>query len=172
MKISILDKCTTPKTMAKMMIEMAELNSKDWILEPSAGQGAIADEFPKNNPYTLIELNHKNCEVLLKKGYMVIQCDFLAFTSMAEENKIIMNPPFSKQQDIDHILHAFELLKTDGILVSVVSESPFFRENRKSVQFREWLEINNAEIIKNDIGAFKESGAMVKTRIIKVRKKQ
>jgi hypothetical protein len=52
--------------------------------------------------------------------------------------------------------------------VSVVSESPFFRSNKKSIEFRAWLDENNAEIIDNDPGAFKESGTMVKTRIIKL----
>ena len=85
-------------------------------------------------------------------------------------DRIIANPPFSKQQDIDHIMHMHSLLKPGGILVSVVSESPFFRINKKSVAFREFLEANNAEIIPLDTGAFKESGTMVKTRIIKMEK--
>jgi hypothetical protein len=38
------------------------------------------------------------------------------------------------------------------------------------VAFREWLKDNNAEIFDLPSGAFKESGTMVKTRIIKVKK--
>lgn len=161
----------TPKEIAQMMIELAEIKPKDWLLEPEAGQGAIADYFPKNNPYTLIELNSKNCEVLLNKGYMVMNLDFLKFKPVAEEyDKVIMNPPFSKQQDIDHIYHAFDVMITGGILVSVVSESPFYRENEKSVNFRKFLSDNNAIIIDLPAGAFKTSGTMVKARIIKIQK--
>jgi len=60
------------------------------------------------------------------------------------------------------------VLKNGGIMVSVVSESPFFRSNKKSVDFRAFLEKNNAEIYELESGAFKESDTMVKTRIIKI----
>ena len=163
----------TPKIIAHAMVEMAEIRSNDRLLEPSAGQGAIADEFPGGNRFTLVELNAKNCAALVEKGYDPIHGDFLTFTPFslgAKYDKIIMNPPFSKQQDIDHILHAFDLLKAGGILVSVVSESPFFRSNNKSVAFRNFLEDLSAEIMAMPEGAFKESGTMVRARIIKIRK--
>jgi len=159
----------TPKNIAKMMVEMAEIKPSDVLLEPSAGQGAIADEFPKENEYILVELNERNAQILVDKGYRVTINNFLEIEDL-DIDKIIQNPPFSRQQDISHILHAFHLLKSGGIIVSVVSESPFFRENKKSVEFKEFLEENNAEIISLPEGAFKESGTMVKTRIIKIRK--
>lgn len=163
----------TPKIIAHAMVEMAEIKPSDWLLEPSAGQGAIADAFPRGNKFTLVELNAKNCEVLLEKDYDPIHGDFLTFTPFslgAKYDKIVMNPPFSKQQDIDHVLHAFDLLKVGGILVSVVSESPFFRSNNKSVAFRNFLQDLSADIITLPEGAFKESGTMVRTRIIKIKK--
>ena len=94
----------------------------------------------------------------------VYQKDFLEVTTFAD--KIIMNPPFSKQQDVKHILHAWGCLKDGGILVSIVSESPFFRENSLSKSFREWIDENKVEVYNLDSGAFKESGTMVKTRMI------
>jgi hypothetical protein len=159
----------TPKEIALNMIEMADIKPGDILIEPSAGQGSISDYFPKDNPCLLIELNEANAKVLEDKGFIVIIDNFLN-CSFDKANKIIMNPPFSKQQDVDHILHAYELLKNGGTLVSVVSESPFFRENKKSVDFRNFLEENNAEVIELPDGAFKESGTMVKTRIIKIMK--
>lgn len=156
----------TPKEMAELMIEMAELKDSDVILEPSAGQGAIANLIPNNERVHIIELNPKNYEKL-QYNHSVLG-DFLEVETKELYDKVIMNPPFSKQQDVDHILHAFDCLKPGGILVSVVSESPFFRENKKSTEFRNWLEEHNAEVIKNDDGAFKSSGTMVNTRIIKV----
>jgi hypothetical protein len=39
-----------------------------------------------------------------------------------------------------------------------------------SKEFRSWLEENNGKIIELDAGEFKESGTMVKTRIIVVEK--
>lgn len=159
----------TPKGLARKLVELAEIEPEDVLLEPSAGQGAIADQFPEENSAVLIELCPNNAKVLTDKGYSVQVTDFLQFNEVIAD-KIIMNPPFQKQQDILHILHAHEILKPGGILVSIVSESPFFRENKKSVAFREFLEQNNAEVMDNDRDAFKESGTLVKTRIAKIRK--
>ena len=44
-------------------------------------------------------------------------------------------------QDRYHVQAAYELLKDDdGRLVSVMSEGPFFRANRKDEAFRSWLD--------------------------------
>ena len=161
----------TPKDVVRQLIELAELNSSDYVLEPSAGEGAIANELKViTNNVHVIELNPKMYAVLEPIFQMSMNKDFLQVEPKELYDKVVMNPPFSKQQDVDHILHAYKTLKPGGILVSVVSESPFFRNNKKSVEFREWLEKMNAEIIDLEAGAFKESGTMVKTRIIKVRK--
>jgi predicted RNA methylase len=163
----------TPKNIVKRMIELAEIKPNDMLLEPSAGEGNIIDEFPKDNVKIAVEiydkfinvLNNKCCNVVVKFDFLNIQPDeFFVF------DKVVMNPPFTKQQDIDHILHAWKFLRQGGILVSIVSESPFFRQNIKSIQFRQWLEYNEAEVIELAAGDFKESGTMIKTRIIKVKK--
>lgn len=51
-----------------------------------------------------------------------------------------MNPPFADSQDIEHITHAFKFLKTGGVLVAIACEGPFFRQDKKSTFFREFLE--------------------------------
>ena len=158
----------TPKKLAKQMIEMAELNNGDLILEPSAGKGAIANEI-KIGILAVNELNENNYKKLKEKYSQATNYNFLE-SGFGFYNKIIQNPPFSKQQDIDHILRAFDFLKSGGMLISVVSESPFFRENKKSVEFRKFLEDNNAEIIKNPEATFKESGTLVNSRLIKIKK--
>lgn len=159
----------TPREIAERLIEMAEIKPGDLLLEPSAGHGAIADLFPVQNEKLLIELNEYNCEVLKEKGYSVVQCDFLD-TCLKDIDKVIMNPPFTRQQDIDHIIRAYNSLKTGGILVSICSTSPFFRDNKKSIEFREFLESVDAEVFDLPEGTFKESGTMIATKIIKIRK--
>lgn len=164
----------TPPDLAKKMIEMAELKETDMVLEPSAGLGAIVKHI-ENGRLFFNDIN-QNFVDSLAYDLMVAGKDIFSqscqnFLKTNDKfDKIIMNPPFTKQQDINHILHAYSLLNPGGILVSIVSESPFFRENKKSVAFREFLAENSAEIIKNPEGTFKASGTMVSTRIIKIDK--
>jgi phospholipid N-methyltransferase len=166
----------TPPELADKMVKMLDVKEDSNILEPSAGRGALIDSLlsgPDCDYISAVELNPENCNILVKKGFGIVEeGDFLSLNldNCWEEtfDRIIMNPPFTKQQDIDHILHAYSLLNDGGILVSVVSESPFFRENKKSVEFREFLDNVNAEIIKNPEGTFKSSGTMVRTRIVKI----
>lgn len=159
----------TPKNIVTDMLSMVTINKNDILMEPSAGQGNILDEFPKENSYIAVELMPENCNILRNKGYTVIQNDFLLINDHADI--IIMNPPFSKQQDIKHIKHAWSLLNAGGTLISIVSESPFFRITNEAKDFRSWLTENNADIIDLNSGDFKTSGTNVKTRIIKVIKK-
>jgi len=155
----------TPNEIVRQMISLAEINKTDVLLEPSAGQGNILEWFPKENPYVAIELMDENCKKLKEKGYSVANADFLSIENL-NVDKIIMNPPFTKHQDVQHVLHAWKMLVHGGRLVSIVSESPFFRQDKTSVEFRRWIDENNVEVIDLESGAFKESGTMVKTRII------
>ena len=161
----------TPKEIAIRMIELAQIKKGELLLEPSAGDGAILDFFPKNNPYVAIELMDDNFKKLKDKGYSVSKGDFLDWTPANKADKIIMNPPFTKQQDVQHIFHAWNCLSKNGRLVSIVSESPFFRENSLSRDFRDWIDMNDVLVISLEPGDFKSSGTMVKTRMIVASKK-
>lgn len=161
----------TPKEIATRMIELAHIKRGEVLLEPSAGDGVILDLFPKENPYVAVELMGENCKKLREKGYSVHQGNFLNTPMILDIDKVIMNPPFTKQQDVQHIGSAWNCLSKGGRLVSIVSESPFFRENSLSRDFRDWLELNHALVINLEPGDFKSSGTMVKTRLIVVDKK-
>lgn len=163
----------TPPQIVRKMIELAELNENNIVLEPSAGQGNIMDALVLKSTAYAVELNPAHVRILKDKGYNEWEGDFLQFTGKefgVKFDRVVMNPPFSKQQDIDHIYHAFDILVKGGILVSVVSEAPFFRENKKSLEFQEWINNHYATIIILPEGSFKDSGTMVKSRIIKVKK--
>ena len=167
----------TPRPVAERMCQMAELDDTCIVLEPSCGKGDLADVVFKAGVKDLycVELNMDMGRYLKAKPYTAMTgVDFLEFakdTSIRHNwTRIVMNPPFTKQQDIDHILTAYNILTPGGILVSVVSESPFFWSNKKAIAFREFLSDHDAEMVRLDEGAFKESGTMVRTRIIKLRK--
>ena len=167
----------TPKEVAQQMCQMAELDKTCIVLEPSCGRGDLADEIYAVGVESLhgVEINPDMHKYLDDKPYTTeIGIDFLVFAD-ADENKnvytrIIMNPPFSKHQNVDHILAAYNLLAPGGVLVSVVSPSPFFRTDKKSVAFQNWMQEVDAEVIDVPEGAFKESGTMIRTKIIKAYK--
>ena len=167
----------TSRAVAEQMCRMAELDSTCVVLEPSCGKGDLADVVFEAGVKALygLELNRDMEHYLKGKPYTtMVGVDFLEFAKDGgidhEWNRIVMNPPFTKQQDIDHILAAYDILSPGGILVSVVSEAPFFWSNKKALAFRGFLDSHGAEMVKLDEGAFKESGTMVRTRIIKLEK--
>lgn len=167
----------TPQPIVERMLALVPLRKDEWILEPSAGVGAIIKRLiEKGADYRkiiAIEKNDKRVEKL--DG---IDCcdelycmDFLQYGCRPDSPMLIyMNPPFEELQDIDHVKHAYEILKTGGAMVSVMAESAFFRSDKKSVAFREWLKEVYAEIIKLPAGSFEESGTMVNTRLVVIRK--
>ena len=163
----------TPRKVAEYLCDLAEINSNSFVLEPSCGKGDLADVIWERNPGLLfgVELNEAMDDVLKDKPYdTAVGVDFLTEDIKGHWDRIIMNPPFAKQQEIDHVLKAFNILAPGGILVSIMSNSPFFRTDKKSVAFREFLEESNAIVEELPEGAFKESGTMVKTCMVKIRK--
>ena len=128
----------TPKPIVNDMIAKADIKPGMKVLEPSAGKGNIADEVPKEADLDVIELNTALRDILQEKGYKITGSDFLEHKG--EYDRIVMNPPFEKGQDIEHVRHAYDLLKPGGKLVAIMSEGPFFRQDAKATEFREWLD--------------------------------
>ena len=162
----------TPPKLAEYLCDLTEIDETTTVLEPSCGKGNIADAAWKRNPARLlgIELNDDLKPLLVDKPYEVlIGQDFLSYSEETWD-RIVMNPPFSKCQDRTHILKAYERLTPGGILVSVASSSILWRTDNRSEVFRDFLSGVHATIEELDEGAFKESGTMVRTCIVKIRK--
>ena len=159
----------TPTKIARQMVDLAELVDGDIVLEPSAGRGAILDLFPNYVKKVAVELDESNVKVLHQKGHQVFWGDFLTMEGL-ECTKVIMNPPFSKNQDIKHIMHAYNLLKPNGILVAIINENTLLRgtTNELCGRFLSVLDSIKHEIIHLPEGTFAESGTMINTAIIKM----
>lgn len=160
----------TPAEIVARVIEAAVLDEGDRVLEPSAGQGAIAEVAAKivgiENVET-VELLEENCTILKAKGFLPHRGNFLEQPVPPMFDRIVMNPPFAKQQDIDHVLHAFKGLKPGGRLVSVMSIGFTFRQDRKAVEFREFVDrYGSWEPLPE--AAFKDSGTMVRTVLVRL----
>lgn len=162
----------TPSALARQLVELANIKNYSRVLEPSAGQGAIIEQINLAGftPYCY-ELMEQNRDVLNKSGlsFNLIGEDFLKH-SQGEYEAIIANPPFSKNQDIDHVKHMYDFLSDSGTLVSVMSNSWANGSQKKQIEFKHWLETVNAEIIDLPQGTFKESGTNVGGKIVVIRK--
>ena len=161
----------TPEELAKQMVELADIKTGMSVLEPSAGHGAIAKFIPKDSEIYLYEIDKEKCKVLNEMRYTKISCiDFLSTTNtIGGFDRIVMNPPFTKGQDAEHVLHAYDCLNEIGRLVSVMSASVKFNQQKKYAKVRELIE-TNGEIVEVPQGAFKDSGTNVNTVIVVLNK--
>lgn len=167
----------TPQAIAEQMVELACLDSSHRVLEPSAGMGDIAMRIPPGSFKELIvvEIN-PDCIETLAKYYTGYQEDFLTLhkEDIGAFDRIIANPPFTNNQDVDHVIHMYKFLNPGGRLVSIMSPSWTFGQQKKQKSFRKWFEALQdrqlAELTELDQGTFKESGTNVKTVMVIINK--
>jgi phospholipid N-methyltransferase len=167
----------TPDPVIDKMLDMIQISDSDRFLEPSAGQGSIIKSILSRNPNAFIkycELMPQNNDFLQKlnsRRVKFISSDFLSIDPKKHRfDKIIANPPFSKNQDIEHVLHMYHCLKKGGELVSVMSSSWQKGSYKKQKAFRDWLSSKTHTVISLEPGSFKESGTMVETCILYIHK--
>jgi hypothetical protein len=163
----------TPEKLADELVYLADLKQHDTILEPSAGQGAIIKAINKVCDVVpdCFELMDVNTIILNKSGlsFNLIGDDFLKHNGEVY-TKIIANPPFTKNQDIDHLKEMYECLARGGRLVCITSESWVNGSQKKQVDFKDWLDEVEAEVLDIEKGSFKESGTTVGGKIVIVNK--
>lgn len=117
----------TPRALADRMAFIGDVKGKV-VLEPSAGEGALAEACHAAGATRVhcFEKDEAAARVLAAKGFAVAVCDFLTVPPEVnfQYDRVIMNPPFAKRQDIAHILHAQRFLKLDGILIAICANGP------------------------------------------------
>jgi len=149
----------TPTELARKLVEMAGIRPGESVLEPEAGKARIASLIDGCH---CIELNPENRKYLSENGFNVVGDDFLGFSG--EYDVIVANPPFTRQQDIDHINHMLTIAKRR--VVSVASSSVLFRDNQKTVSFREKIESLGGTITPLPDNSFSKSGTNVSTCVV------
>ena len=157
----------TPEPVIERLLDLADIQPEMLVLEPSAGQGAIAAAIvPITERLDCFEIDADNVEVLQKVTFRHLQVDFLTLPPYALYDRVVMNPPFAKQADIRHVLHAFKFLKPGGRLVSVMSAGVEFRTNKLTTDFRQFVAAHNGTIEKLPEGSFSASGTDISTLIV------
>lgn len=171
----------SPAAVVSKVIESASLYRADGdpllrILEPSAGTGAIAAAAVDKRVGTVdcVEIDPGRADGLWHSGRYgrVLPVDFMALQpeTTGLYDRVIMNPPFDRERDIDHVNHALRFLKPDGRLVAVMSAGTEFRETRKAAAFRDLMKQFKARWRDLPPGSFASVGTNCNTVLLTVNK--
>lgn len=164
----------TPPEVADWLVMLAGgVHEDEKVLEPSAGTGSIIDAIHRSCPDVIVdcyELMPENKEILAKKDNIRILGDDFTKCDVAQYDKIIANPPFSKNQDIRHVRRMYECLNPGGVLAAITGPHWEFGSESECKDFRQWLEDNGGKKFEIEEGTFKESGTGTKTIAIVINK--
>ena len=159
----------SPLPVARRAVRLAHLRPGERVLEPSAGQGGIADVVRAEEPraeLVLCELLEDNRDVLVAKGYgdaLAEERDFMR-AELGDFDAVVMNPPF--KDEIAHVTRAFGMLREGGRLVSIMSGGIAFHEDAATRAFRAMVTARGGTIEPLPDGSFRASGTDVSTVIV------
>jgi len=166
----------TPGELAARMVKHATIKPGQSVLEPSCGAGNILREIVKAAPDLRVlgvEIDSiaaaKAREV---RSVRVLIADFLVLQPESWDlfDAIVMNPPFSKGQDMAHVLHAWKFLKPGGTLAAITSPSWRTGRTKAATEFRAFAHAH--ALVDEDVpaGTFRESGTDVGTVLLVLRR--
>jgi predicted RNA methylase len=141
----------TPRALVLRMIEEAALEPGMSVLEPSAGKGDIAKAVLRAgiNVHMLqcVEFNRTLGEYLIKQGLATWIANFLEYDSVVKFDRVLMNPPFERGVDEDHIRHAFTFLAPGGRLVAIACSTT-------GAKLESWIADNGGTVEQLPRGTF------------------
>jgi protein-L-isoaspartate O-methyltransferase len=160
----------TPPAIVARLVDLAELKPGMEVLEPSAGRGAIATALAERGAVVdCVEREAEHAAALEQTGVAraVTVADFLAVPAAPKYDRVVMNPPFTKGADVQHVTHALRFLKPDGLLVAVMSQAVTW-QGKEVAKFRALVEHRGGSVEAVPEGAFAESGTDVATVLVTV----
>lgn len=164
----------TPPEVADWLVMLAGgVHEDEKVLEPSAGTGAIIDAIHRSCKDLVVdcfELMPENKELLSKKSNINILGDDFTTYDLGLYDKIIANPPFSKNQDIRHVKRMYEHLNNGGTVAAIMSCHWKIASEKECADFREWLKDVHAKICDIEEGSFKQSGTGIETTAVIIQK--
>lgn len=155
----------TPSLEAGRIAELGLVGEGMRVLEPSAGGGALARAARERGAgeVVCIENHRPNVLALREQGFETLEEDFLgvAVERLGLFDVVLANPPFSRNQDIEHVEHMLAFLKPGGRLVTLMSTGWMTGHTARHLAFRERLEAMGARIETLPAGLFKAAGTGV-----------
>lgn len=165
----------TPAALARRVIQAAGVKSGMFVLEPNAGHGALARAARDAGAEVVCnDVRPEHFDVLVDARFHATCADFLTLTNddlalldhLGLYDAVVMNPPFSRQQDVLHVTHALRFLKPGGRLAAIMSPSWTFRQTATAAAFRLLVEASGATVEPLPEGSFRESGTMANTVLV------
>lgn len=128
------DYFATPEPIGYKMVQWLQAKPGQSLLEPSAGDGAIARWMPDNTYNTVVEpsrdLTPKLMRTVARNRAKVVESTFENFDLHNKFDGIAMNPPFGKGKDrggklaMEHVAKAYKHLKDGGRLIAIIPDGP------------------------------------------------
>ena len=163
----------TPEPVGFKMVEWADMDEDDSVLEPSAGHGAIARYVPMANQLTAIEpsgtlfgrlqltagggLNRKYEQDVFENYHIVNKHDV-----------VLMNPPYGHAgaTAMEHLKKAFGHLSEGGRVLAIIPRGAMDKKLDK------WLEETPEAVMRGEVllpsATFTQAGTSVITRVVAI----
>jgi predicted RNA methylase len=159
----------TPQALAETLVRVhMAIRPGDSVLEPSAGHGALAlaaAQYTSRHQVLCYEINPKAVDVLKGHGFPTMYQDFLTTTTRRRFDHILMHPPCTEGQDIEHVLYALNFLKRGGRLFAITSAMAGVSTTRAQLYFRATMQALGAERFPLPADAFAATGMRVQTAL-------
>lgn len=170
----------TSAEIAQKVAGWAEVEEGARVLEPSAGTGELAKAArARGGRVQCVEIQPGLAhELATVHGFRDAYCrDFLTMSpaDLGQFDIVLMNPPFDRGRDCDHVRHAWQFVKPGGRLVAIMSARAEFGEDARHRALHKIVEsaescLGWAKWHDLPPGSFAHAGTMVNTVALTLRK--
>jgi hypothetical protein len=168
-----IDFYATPEPLGFKMVGWAGAREYEKVLEPSAGDGAIARYFPENTDRTIIEpsADLASQAQLRTAGARSVTGTFEGYHINNKHDVIVMNPPFGNggKTAYEHVAKAMKHLRPGGRIVALVPRGPAADKNMAKLLDPEMVKVDEWHLtasVELPPVAFEKAGTSVRTYVM------